>query len=321
MKTPRLLKAYSMPVDASVFSGVPSVTALKPLPSQNVLLAAAMDRRVVCLDLKATPEGVKRIPGKHLDWAHDNWVHSLDVHADSERVATGGMDRRIKVWKWDEKKPLFEWEAREWVRAVAFSRDGKMLASTGDDGRVCLWALDVGKLIATLEPGGSFLDTLAWVPDGKRLFGSGNDGKVHVWSVEGRRLERSTDVDNRRLIEDEPLNGGFSYPGGIRRMTCSPDGKRIAAVGLTSLVVLDSATGKVVLNQPGRGFGVAFDPSGNRLAFSREKDLLIWDFTVGGVSHTIRTDQLGLFGMCFLDGGKQFVSGGCNGWAGVWEIA
>src|SRR5262249_15024933 len=113
-KTPRLVKSYAMPVDAAVFSGVPGVTALAPLPSANVLLCAAMDRRVVCCDLKATPDGVKRIPGKHLaEWSHDNWVHALDVHQAGSRIATGGMDRRIKIWKWGEKKPLADFKAHD----------------------------------------------------------------------------------------------------------------------------------------------------------------------------------------------------------------
>src|SRR4051794_41221849 len=101
-RVPKLLRSFTMPVDPAVFAGVPSVTALKPLPSANVLLAAAMDRRVVCCDLSAT--GTGRLPAKHLAWSHENWVHSLDVHPDGSRVATGGADRRIKLWKWGQDK-------------------------------------------------------------------------------------------------------------------------------------------------------------------------------------------------------------------------
>src|SRR5688572_1505744 len=97
-KTPKLLKVYTMPVDPAVFSGVPSVTALKPLLKANVLLAAAMDRRVVCLDLAAEPppvpeaekekkkDEVQPIVARHMLWAHDHWIHDLDVHPDGERV-------------------------------------------------------------------------------------------------------------------------------------------------------------------------------------------------------------------------------------------
>jgi WD40 repeat protein len=318
-KPARLVKSYAMPVDAAVFSGVPSVTALKPMPKANALLAAAMDRRVVSCDL--TADGPKRIPARHLTWSHDNWVHSLDVHPDGVRVATGGADRRIRVWKWGEDRPLADFRAHDdWVRDVAFSPDGRLLASAGDDGLVRLWDVETAAPVATLDARGSFLDVLAWSPDGKQLFSSGNDGKVHAWDVAAGKLARSTDVDNRRNIEDEPLNGGFSYPGGIRGLTVSPDGKLLAAVGLTSLVVLDLATGKPVLEQPGRGFGVAFAPDSQRLAWSQEKDLVVWDFPAAGISHRTPVDQLGLFEICFLNDGKQLVSGGCNGWVGVWDL-
>jgi WD40 repeat protein len=320
-KPARLVKAYAMPVDAAVFAGVPSVTALKPLPSADVLLAAAMDRRVVCCDLTAAADAPKRIPAKHLAWAHDNWVHALDVHPDGARVATGGADRRVKLWEWGREKPLAEFRAHDdWVRAVVFSPDGRLLASAGDDGLVRLWDADTAEPVTMLDARASFLDALAWSADGKQLLSSGNDGKVHAWDVASGKLARSIDVDNRRYIEDEPLNGGFSYPGGVRGLTCSPDGKLVAAVGLTSLCVLELAAGKPALEQPGRGFGVAFDAESKRLAWSQEKDLVVWDFAAGGLTHRIPVDQLGLFDVFFLAGGQQLASGGCNGWVGLWDV-
>src|SRR5262249_17771460 len=108
----RLARSYVMPVDRAVFAGVPSVTALKPLPKANVLLAAAMDRPAVCCDLAAVPKA-PRIPARHLNWAHDNWVHALDVHSDGARVATGGADRRVKLWKWGQDKPLADFKAHD----------------------------------------------------------------------------------------------------------------------------------------------------------------------------------------------------------------
>jgi WD40 repeat protein len=325
--TARLLKSFTMPVDAAVFAGTPSVTALRLLPSANVLLAAAMDRRVVACELSAEPPAATgdaktpaAIAGKHLSWSHENWIHTLDVHPDGQRVATGGADRAIKLWKWGQEEPLAAIKGHdEWVRTLAFSPDGSLLASAGDDRLVKLWDVETAQPVATLDPKTDYLDVLAWSPDGKTLHAGGSDGKIHSWAIEQKALLRATDIDNRRAIEDEPLNGGFSYPGGIRGMASSGDGKLLAAVGLTSLVVLD-AQGKEVLNQGGRGFGVAFHPTNRWLAFSQEKDLAFWDFEQKKEVHRIQANQLGLFDMFFFDGGKRLAAGGCNGLVGIWEF-
>src|SRR5262245_12688801 len=113
IRAPQLLKSVAMPVDRAVFAGIPSVTALERLPPAHVLLAAPMDRRLVaCALAAAAPPAAggkpARISCAHLTGAHDNWVHDLDVHPDGVRFATGGTDRRIKLWKWGQEQPLAE---------------------------------------------------------------------------------------------------------------------------------------------------------------------------------------------------------------------
>jgi WD40 repeat protein len=327
LAAPRLVKSFSMPVDAAAFAGTPSVTALRLLRAANVLLAAAMDRRVVSCDLAAesAEKGADGAPpvvvGKHLGWSHDNWIHALDVHPDGERVATGGADRVIKLWKWGQEEPLAVLPGHdEWVRALLFSPDGKLLASAGDDYLIKLWDVEAAKLVATLDAKTSYLDVLAWSVDSRTLHAGGNDGKVHTWNVEQKQLLRAADIDNRRGIEDEPLNGGFSYPGGIRGMAASGDSKMLALVGLTSLAVLDPVDGKELLKQGGRGFGVAFHPAHRWLAFSQEKDIAIWDFQESKECHRIPVNQLGLFDLFFFDDGKRLAAGGCNGQVGIWDL-
>src|SRR5262249_5381916 len=111
-----------------------------------------------------------------------------------------------------------------------------------------------------------------------------------------------------------------SYPGGIRGLTCSPNGKLIAAVGLTSFRILEMGSGKELAKFDGRAFGVAFHPSSRWLAFSQEKDLLLWDLQTGKVVHKIAFNQLGMFDICFINQGRQLVSGGCNGLVGIWDV-
>src|SRR4051794_35530509 len=178
----RLINWFSMPADALVFAGTPGVTGMAALPKAQVLLAAAMDHRVVCCDLTApvpqakTPLGPV-VPAKHSGWMHDHWIHDVAVHPDGVRVATGGYDRQVKLWHWGQDRPVAKMKAHgDWVRVVAFSPDGKLLASAGDDGCVRLHDASDGKPAGGLEVGAGRLDVLAWSADSKQLLISGEDG-------------------------------------------------------------------------------------------------------------------------------------------------
>ena len=55
-------------------------------------------------------------------------------------------------------------------------------------------------------------------------------------------------------------------------------------------------------------------------ALSPRDALLIVDVQTKAVSQRIAVNQLGIFAISFLDGGKQLVAGGCNGVVGLWDL-
>ena len=341
---PRLVRKFEIPKQPEVFKGLQSITGLKLLAEPNVLLAAAMDRRVVCCDLNAEPPAeapdqeddkdkeekkkvIPAIPTTYLSWSHENWVLHLDVHADGKRVATGGADRVIRLWQWDQSKPLLELRGHtDWVRGVAFSPDGTKLASAGDDGIVRLWNPENGQSIATLDGGTRSVESICWTPDGKRLAAGGLEGKLFVWDVGRQELLRSVSTGSFRSIEDEALNGGFSYPSGIRRVACSPDGGQLVAAGLYVMAGFETESAAESLrfehkrNSKVRYFGAAFDPSGQLLAYSMDETLAVWHLAEKKVTHQIKADQLGLFDICWLNNGRRLAGGGSKGWIGVWDL-
>lgn len=79
-------------------------------------------------------------------YVHSNWVGAFAHAPAAHLVATGGDDRRIRVWK--EDAPLQVGRAlvlHEYgVNALAFSADGRELISAGHEGRVVRWLLDTG---------------------------------------------------------------------------------------------------------------------------------------------------------------------------------
>ena len=336
----RPAKIFAVAKQPEVFRGAQSVTGLRWLSKHNALIGAAMDRRVIHCDLTATAppadaakdKGQANLPpsiaATFLSWSHENWICHLDVHPQGDRIATAGADRHVRLWRWGEDQPLAVLKGhKDWVRAVAFSPDGQRLASAGDDGLIHVWDTDRASLLAVLDSDTNFLETVCWTPDGKHLAAAGLEAKIFVWDVEKQEMARPIETVSLRTIEDEVLNGGFSYPGGIRRLACSPSGHHIAAAGLYALTVVETDSGQESFkfsharNTKVRYFGVAFHPSGQAIAYSQDDVLAVWDLTMKKVTWQTKVDQLGVFDICFLDGGKQIAVGGSKGWIGVWDLA
>ncbi|KAH7098631.1 WD40 repeat-like protein [Auriculariales sp. MPI-PUGE-AT-0066] len=144
-------------------------------------------------------------------------ICSVSVHPDGSRVATGGLDTKIRIWA---TKPIVNAESEEsgrppkqlatlafhtgTVMSVRWSHTGKWLASGSDDSIIMIWDYDpnaTGKVWGSDEvnvegwkalkrlPGhdGDVLD-LGWSPKDRYLASAGLDNSVIVWC--GFSLER-----------------------------------------------------------------------------------------------------------------------------------
>lgn len=73
---------------------------------------------------------------------HTQLIEALALSPDGHLLASGGRDRKIKIWdlsRGDELAVLVGHGGR--VRSLAFSPDGSLLASAADDGTVRIWAV------------------------------------------------------------------------------------------------------------------------------------------------------------------------------------
>jgi WD40 repeat protein len=161
----------------------------------------------------ATGKELRRVGGS------EEFLTCLTVSPDGKTVATGGVDRAIRLWDVASGKKLQGAEGHlGTVGAVAFSPDGKTLATDGGAGLggdrpILLWDTGTGKELGRLQYRGSQPSVLAYSPDGTTLAALTN-GAIEFWDPAARKL-RDNRISNLRSF------WGFAYVS---------DGKAIATV-------------------------------------------------------------------------------------------
>jgi WD40 repeat protein/serine/threonine protein kinase len=207
---------------------------------------ARTGRLVRTLPQQAAPLPIVK-PGTNL------WVGapclSLAYSPDGKRLASGGVDRMVRVWDTTTGKELFARGPHTGtVSGVAFSTDGRRLVSASGG---ISW--NVGLRRNPLKLHG---DDPNFVPN------------LKVWDTEGKELLT------------------LSLPRKTMALAISPDGK-IIAVGFADNTVrlYDAATGneKRVLSGHSSGIrGLAFSPDGKRLLSGAfDQSVKLWDAETG----------------------------------------
>jgi WD40 repeat protein len=214
---------------------------------------------------------------------------------DGKRLVAWGDDEFVRVWEVRNGKLLSEHSTRppgkesdpddpfaDQMRfmQVAFeaadiSPDGTALAlSTGKGIRV----LDprTGKERQTLTVGDNRLAALAFSPDAKRVAVAFRGKPVQTKLPDGRTrysTEQESSVAVWDLASGKPI--WTAKAEGIGRLAYSPDGSRVAVLsnvsrGPSRVWVWDAGTGKQAgrIELPRRGWHLAFDRTGKRLAVS-----------------------------------------------------
>jgi WD40 repeat protein len=198
-----------------------------------------------------------------LELDHDEVIHSVAFSPDGATIATVDSDAAAPVlWDAVSGEKLMTMTAESDITTVAFSPDGALLAGGGE--QVYLWDVATGEIIATLPGDDTFyLATPALSPDGALL-------AVPGYPVRVVDVSSATDV--------------YTIPLDAHTVSFSPDGSRLATVGVQAAGVWDAASGEMIFlaGHPHSVDTIAWSPDGRRLVTGgSDGRFRIWDAETG----------------------------------------
>lgn len=205
------------------------------------------------------------------------------------------------------------------IRSLTFSPDGTRLASTSSDRTASLWDAAKGSLLGTCRGHTDKLLSASFSADGTRLVTTSSDSTVRQWdAATGREVEPPYD----------------RHQGEIIAAAYSPDGQWVASAGTERSIRVWRATGRqdvaLLLGHTGGVIGLAFDPSGRRLAslsdnnwrrYAGDDTVRVWDFDPQATLPSLRGHAGPLFPVAFGPDGRTIASGDGSGTVRLWDAA
>ena len=149
---------------------------------------------------------------------HESAVHALAFSPATDLIASGGADRKVKLWRADSLDLVRTYGGhRDFVTAIAFSGNGRALAAGCLDGSVRIWSAQSGQLMRSIRGHRGRIHAVAFAPEGSTFATGGEDGVIRLWDLRSGR--------------GRPFGQLDGHPGGTRALAFHPDGKRLISAG------------------------------------------------------------------------------------------
>lgn len=291
---------------------------------RGVIDAFSPDGRLVSLRESETVQ-LRRVPGgepAHKLTGHEKAVEGTAFSPDGTLLASGSMDKTIKLWRVSDGKLLHTWVGAEHMTHVTFSPDGTLIASVcsvhglNRDTVIQFWRVSDGKLISTVEG----VTRIIHGSDGQMAAYCVQDEVIRLWSVPGGEPECITRMEK---CSDRIGQLFFAPDGRLLNLDRSRSPYRVWNVSTGELVG--------VLEEYGERYSrflrcVAFNPGGDvwaslaGLGYDEHTDTArLWSFPDCKHLGTLRHAHWES-GVVFSPDGKLIASSAMDGTVRLWGV-
>ncbi|TGB15885.1 hypothetical protein [Streptomyces sp. MZ04] len=150
----------------------------------TTLAIAANRSRFVVGDMEGAVtfwDPTEESPAAHTRPGHTGRVTVATMALDGSWVATGGEDKKVKLWNMATRRATTLTGHTAPVTAIAVAPDGTWLATGGEDGTTRIWDRAGGACTAVLTGHTGRVTSLAITPDGGRIAVVTGSRTLHIW--------------------------------------------------------------------------------------------------------------------------------------------
>eukprot|EP01089_Gocevia_fonbrunei_P013972 TRINITY_DN3726_c0_g1_i1.p1 TRINITY_DN3726_c0_g1~~TRINITY_DN3726_c0_g1_i1.p1 ORF type:complete len:385 (-),score=69.18 TRINITY_DN3726_c0_g1_i1:32-1186(-) len=149
-------------------------------------------------------------------------VFSVDFHSSNNRLATGGGENTVRIWKIQNGNVEFRAtlsQHTKTINIVRFSPDGEKLASGSDDGSILIWKLiseepqdqsllsegeipnkETWKAVTKITGQADVFD-LAWSPNSEYIISGSTDYTAKIWHITNAKIPWETLSDHASYVQ------------------------------------------------------------------------------------------------------------------------